>query len=303
MTPAELVALAEADPLASDAVHEAARHIDDDDPEVRWAALDALGRMTAFRGAAIDERTAARIAARTTDSHPRVRAEAASVLAMLPVTPPGAAAAVRPLLADPDPRVRVEACAALGDLGDPASRDALAELLGDDEAAISFEAAFALASLGDGRGRLRLEAALTSSRHRLDACEALRRLGDRSAVPALEKLAGKLFLPWLDRVSAQAALYVLGQPTGEAITARATSRNLQERAHALALAGSLRLPGARALLEAVARDPKDRLRDTAVRALGDLGDPEALPLLAEIEAGPDRTLAADAAESIIKLRA
>src|SRR5687767_14841646 len=97
--------------------------LDDPEPELRAAAIDALGRVAAFRQVAIDETVGKRIVDRAKDEDHRVRAEAASALAMLPAPPEGAARALRLMLEDPHSRVRQEACAALGDIGDSVSRD------------------------------------------------------------------------------------------------------------------------------------------------------------------------------------
>lgn len=302
MSPAELLALAEAEPLPSDGVARAAAAMEDDQADVRHAALDALGRMAAFRGARIEGAVVARILSRTHDEDHRVRAEAAATLAMLPEPPNGAAGAVRALLEDDHSGVRQEACAALGDLRDAASRDDLARRLEDVDPQVGFEAAFALASLRDSRGLDLLISALGSSRRRLDACEALRRLGDPAAIPALERLAGRMFGAWVDRLTAHATLFALGRSeAAEEVLRRARARNRQERAYALSLIGSHRIRQGREVLEAVAMDPKDRLRDTAIRALGELGDPEAIPALEQIRAsGGDA--ASDAGAALEKLR-
>jgi HEAT repeat protein len=299
----ELIALAGAEPLPKDAVSRAAAALDDPDPEIRAAAIDAIGRLAAFREAAIEETITKRIVDRTKDDDHRVRAEAASALAMLPAPPEGAARAVRLLLEDPHSRVRQEACAALGDLGDSVSRDFLAARLDDDDPEVRFEAAFALASLKDARGRNTLESALAGTRKRLDACEGLRRLGDPAAVEALEKMAGKMFSAWVDRLSAWATMVTLGRSdvAGKVIE-RTASKSREERTYALSLIGSHRIAAGREVLEKVARDARDPLRDTAVRALGDLGEQASIATLREIIGGSDRNLASDAEAALRKIQ-
>jgi HEAT repeat protein len=299
---AELSALAGAEPLPADAVAQAALALDDPDTDTRSAALEAIGRMAAFRNVAVDPATAKRILDRTTDPDHRVRAEAAATLAMLEDPPDGAARAIRLLLEDPHSRVRQESCAALGDLGDRASRDFLAERLDDVDPEVRFEAAFALASLRDSRARETLESALSVTRKRLDACEALRRLQDPAAIEALDRMAGKLFLAWVDRLTAWATMFTLGrEDAGAKVIERTSSRNREERTYALSLLGSHRIGAGRETLERVAGDERDRLRDTAVRALGDLGDRRSIPLLARLRDGSDRNLAADADAAIRKI--
>jgi len=186
-------------------------------------------------------------------------------------------------LDDSSALVRREAAAALGDIGDRESARNLAHHLQDDDADVRFEAAFALASLRDPRGLEQLIAALDTSTRRLDACEGLRRLGSRDAVLALRSVAERIFLAWADRLTAWATLHVLGEPdAAEKIIARADSRKHEERAYALALIGTHRIGRGAAILDAVALNPKDSLRDTAIRALGDLGDEARRPLLQRI---------------------
>jgi HEAT repeat protein len=299
---AALIELASKDPLPADALSTAAAALEDTDADVRTAAIDAIGRLSAFRRVAIDPPTVSRILDRTRDDDHRVRAEAAATLAMLEAPPEGAGRALRMLLDDPHSRVRQEACAALGDLGDLASRDLLVDRLDDVDPEVRFEAAFALASLEDSRARATLESALSVTRKRLDACEALRRLGDPASLDVLEKMSSKMFLAWVDRLTMLATMFALGRAdAGEKVLERATARNREERTYALSLIGSHGIRSGRELLEKVARDDRDPLRDTAVRALGDLGDPASLPLLASLRDGADRNLAADAEAAIEKI--
>jgi HEAT repeat protein len=298
----ELLALADADPLQEDAIDQAAEALDDPNPVVRSAAIDALGRMAAFREAEIDGTIAKRIVDLTRDDDHRVRAEAASALAMLPEVPDDAPRALRSLLEDPHSRVRQEACAALGDLRDAPSRDSIAARLDDDDPEVCFEAAFALASLKDARCRPTLESALSNTRKRLDACEGLRRLGDGAAADALEKMAGKMFAAWVDRLTAWATMVALGRSdVAPKLLERTSSKSREERTYALSLIGSHRITAGREILENVARDERDPLRDTAVRALGDLGDPASVDVLRRIMGGSDRNLAADAEAALRKI--
>ncbi len=300
---AELTALAEAERIPGDAIERADAALGDDDPEVRCAAIELIGRLAAFREVPIPDALAARILEHRSDADHRVRAETAASLAMLPRAPEGAARAIRSLLEDAHSRVRQEACAALGDLDDRVSRDLLAERLEDVDPEVRFEAAFALASLKDARARPLLESTLSVTRRRLDACEGLRRLGDPAAADALEKLAGKLFLAWVDRLTAWATLSALGSvEAGAKVVQRAGARSREERIYALSLIGSHRIAAGRELLETIAKNERDPARDTAVRALGDLGDPAALETLDVLRHGPDRALAADAERAIEKIK-
>lgn len=262
----------------------------DEHPGIRQASLDMLGRLATFAGHVADERAVARALALARDESAKVRAEAAAALALLgtPGPDPERVQALLHLAEDEVPEVRHEALAALGDLEAHAAREVLARHLDDPDAEAAFEAAFALASLKDPRGRVRLERELPRARRRLDACEGLRRLGDPAAEPALRGVLGRWFLPWADRLSVWAALYAVGaSDAADQLLASTRARRREERTHALALLGMLRVEAGRARLEAVARDPQDPLRDTAVRALGELGAQASAAVLQAILHAPD----------------
>lgn len=283
----------------------------DDAAAVRHAALDALGRLSEFRGLKLDARVSSRVAALANDPDARVRAEVAVALVLLPATGSERGTLDR-LLEDPSPIVRQEAAAALGDHGDPEAVDILAAHLTDESSDVCFEAAFALASLRDSRGLEVLVDALDTNLRRLDACEALRRLGDRRATPALQRTLGRFFLGWPDRLTILATLHALGDSTAaEGLIARARSRNREERAYALSLLGQQRVKDGGSVLSETATNARDPLRDTAVRALGDLGDRAWSNVLYEIaldDASPlelraDALTALDKVEVAVKLRA
>lgn len=282
-----------------------------DAPEavLRRAALDAIGRLVALRQARPGREVALRIAGMKGDPAPEVRAEVAVALALLDRGEEGRSEmerlALHILLEDDAVIVRREAAAALGDVADHSARDKLATRLdAEPDAEARFECAFALASMQDRRGRPILLAALAGARRRLDACEALRRLGDPGAIPTLARLADRFLLAWPDRLSVLATMHVLGDPGAAArIVERTRARNREERAFALSLLGTHRIAAGRSALTAVASDPKDALRDTAVRALGDLGDPSAAAVLQRVATevnAPDETRT-DAAQALEKL--
>lgn len=261
-----------------------------DHPGLREAALDMLGRLSELAGYTPDARVVDRALELTEDERTGVRAEAAASLALLGADAPreGRTDRLVALTADPEHRVRQQALAALGDLRAREAADAIAAQLDADNKETRFEAAFALASLEDSRGRAVLEAELTRPKRRLDACEALRRLADPAAVPALTRLTKRWLLPWGDRLTVWATLHVLGVPeAGAQVVARARARRLEERTYALSLIGSHRILKGRQALEAVAQDPKDILQDTAVRALGALGSKDSLPVFDTLLGRPD----------------
>ncbi|MCK6547700.1 HEAT repeat domain-containing protein [Myxococcota bacterium] len=286
-----------------------AEKLGDDDAFVRFSALDVLGNLAAFRGVILDGGIASKIINLSTDEHERVRGEVCVTLALLPSEHlgPGARVILRRLLDDASPFVRREAAAALGDAREHGAADQLAAHLSDDDADAAFESAFALASLGDPRGLTRLTAALDEPKRRLDACEALRRLGPTAspALPKLRELAGKLFLFWSDRLTAWATIYAIGErePAATKILERTKARRREERSYALALIGTHHITEGADVLTAVARDRTDRLRDTAVRGLGELGDASKADVLTDVanEADAPIELRVDAVTALGKL--
>ena len=277
----------------------------DEHPGLRQAAMDTLARLTTERGLIVEAKVVERVVALAKDPSPRVRQEACVGLAVLrdDLEIPGRIAALEANLLDRVDYVRQEAAAARGDLGANSAKEALVAGLADPERGVRFEVAMALATLGDNRGRSVLELALDKNRTRLDACEGLRRLGDREAIPALEQASRRFFLPWVDRLTLLATLYHLGVVgAGSALLERTHARGREERAYAVALLGSHRvkegLPRLRELAQA-----SDPLRDTAVRALGELGDPAARPVLERLEADPSLSaeLRADARWALARL--
>ncbi|MBK8011058.1 MAG: HEAT repeat domain-containing protein [Deltaproteobacteria bacterium] len=256
------------------------------DPKIRLATLEDMGRLWLEGAVSLDEALAAHGEVLAADPDGRVRAELATLCALLPRRgqPAEACAAegtlddrlaiLLDLLVDGAPGVRQQAAAALGDLRAPSTAAALVERVEqDDDEGVRFEAAFALASMGIARGREILEHGLNNKNRRLDACEGLRRLASPEAIPALERLAQRRFLPWPDRLTALATLHSLGHPEGARTLLRRTrARNRTERAYALSLIASHRITSGYAILEEVLQNPKDKLRETAARALGELGE-------------------------------
>lgn len=274
----------------AEAVEALVQRLWDDHPGIRQAALDMLGRLADGAGYAADERVITRALALVEDERPGVRAEAAASLALL--APDGDEARRIPALVrcleDDASQVREQALAALGDLKATSAADAAAERLSDPDATVRFEAAFALAALQDARARAPLEATLAKTRRRLDALEGLRRLGDPAARPAIERLVGKWFLPWVDKLTGWAVLHALGDPeAGARVVARSGARRPEERTYALALIGRHRIAAGRAALERVAADGRDILQETAIQALGELGDAASRPVLARLADGAD----------------
>ncbi len=271
------------------------RRLKDEHPGIRQAAIDMLGKLTTSLGLEVKASVVEWVIELTSDETEGVRSEAVSALAVLgeELDVPGRQEAVRTCLRDQSERVRASAMAAAGDLRLHDAADVIAEGLEHKDTDLRFEAAFALATLKDSRSLPVLTAALAKPKLRLDACEALHRLGNQEAVAPLRALLNKWLLAWVDKLAVQATLFTLGEPeAGDYVVARCASRNLRERTYAVALIGSHKIKAGRATLESIAHKPKDILQEAAVRALGELGDHDALPALEALrsESGIDEEL-------------
>lgn len=239
-----------------------------DEPAVRTVALETATALV-HRGVLTPNSTLfERALTLSADSDAEVRAESAVLLGVLPKEASGLRR-LEALLEDEAVIVRREAAAALGDWADSSSAGALAACLEDRDFDTRFEAAFALAQLQDARGLPVLVEALGSERHRITACEGLRKLRSPEALVPLGRVARGLFVGWPDRLTALAVLYSLGErEAGDRVVERAGARNSQERAYALSLIGEHKISAGFEVIEAAARDPKDRSRSFAIKALG-----------------------------------
>ena len=165
-------------------------------------------------------------------------------------------------LHDPNMAVRAEAARALGEIADPGSVDALLRVLEDPLTGLAVEAAHALG-----------------------------RIGDRRALPALTTVlmsADETFSQ-RDRVAAARALGDIGGPEATEVLLRALAQipPCEEEELTQVLVRALSQTGDRRATEPLISrllDPQTSraLRLTLCRALGELGDPAALPALREI---------------------
>jgi HEAT repeat protein len=195
-------------------------------------------------------------------------------------------------LSDPSVLVRAEAAGHLADLARASARGALAVALEDSAFAVRFEAARGMAVLRHGAGKQVLLEALENDDFRFRALGALAELGDVAAVPAIEKVFKRWFLPGFERTQAAGALVKLGRPeAARHLLDRSRKRWTPDRALAIELLGEVKVEGARERLEEVLRDPSDSARGAAARGLGRLGDRDALPMMVAMLEDP--TLADD----------
>lgn len=258
--------------------------ITDDEPKVRCAALDSIGRLAHEGSRSLVAETRRAVIDCTTHPSNGVRAEAAVALVLLdePATDETVRILSR-LLDDPSVAVRRESAAALGDCGLAQAATHLRRHLDDEDGGTRFEVAFALANLQDASGVDILVAALTTARRRLDACEGLRRLKDPVALPALEQISKKFFLGWPERLTLWATMYTLGKAAAaDAIIERTRGWNRAERLLAVGLIGNHRIAEGLTTLDTLARGDDTDLAGAAARALGDLGHPDGTVTLMDI---------------------
>lgn len=183
--------------------------------------------------------------------------------------------------------VRQALAAGLGDalVGLDQERDAVIEKLArrieeENDGAVQFEIAFALAQARDLRALPWLEAALEHTRFRLPALEALARLHAPDAAPSVQALLKKWFLPWPDRVTAEATLHVLGEQSGtEGLLRELRHRNRAVRRLALGLVVHHEVR--EAITTLVERAPKERHPEEIISALRSLGANDALQVLSQ----------------------
>ena len=165
-------------------------------------------------------------------------------------------------LHDPNMAVREEAARALGEIADPGSVEALLRVLEDPLTGLGVEASGALGRIGDRRALPTLTTVLTSGddtfsqRDQMAAARALGDIGGKEATDALLRRLAQI-PPCEEEEMTQ-------------VLVRALSRSGDRRATQ---------PLVSRLLEPLT--PR-ALRLTLCRALGDLGDPSALPALREI---------------------
>ena len=211
-----------------------------------------------------------------------------------------------PLAGDTSALVRVQIAGSLADLEQPSCREVLRALVPDPVPSVRFEAARGLAAIGDPAGIDVLIEALQTGELRFRALGALATLGDPRAVPAIQALFNRLWLPPYERTQAAGALAKFGdQAAALHLIERTREHRSADRALAIELSGEVRAPGALERLESILADEEDEdsCRGAAARGLGHLRDRRALPgllrLLQDLKQSDDLRL--DAAEGICRL--
>ncbi len=206
-----------------------------------------------------------------------------------------------------DYRLRADAACVIGDmLRDmdhkelPAETMAnLYELLKDIEPKVRLEAAITLALLGDMAAAPILRELTWRRAFRLDAIHALGLLKDRDAIPLLRATLYKFFPSWAEKIQAAAALCAMGESEGaDYLERRLRALRYGEKAAACHFIGESHHPKAFEILSDIAKNPAHKLRDTAIRTLGILGDERAIELLTDLYDGLPLILQEDAISSL-----
>lgn len=208
-------------------------------------------------------------------------------------------------LSDGSDEVRMEATGQLADLARPSSRGALAAALEDGAFLVRFEAARGMAALKHPAGFDVLVSGLKEDALRFRALGALAQLGDSRAIPPIKKVLGRWLLPAFERTQAAGALAQLGDTSGIGyLRDRARKKWSPDRGLAMELLGEVKAEGAFEVLSALLSNRKDVQRGAAARGLGRLGDPRAIPVLAQLLDDPSLSeeLRLDAVEGLCRLK-
>ncbi len=269
-------------------------------PALRLEAIDTLCDLADEVPADVRPEFAPAVVRLLADPQPEVRCGGVALAALVLCAEEAEALLIR-YLSDPDVRIRLEATGRLADLARPTARGALAGAMRDANSSVRFEAARGMAGLKHSAGLQVLIDALDDIELRFRAVSALAELGDAQALPALQKLFERWFLPAFDRTQVAAALVKLGDPSGsEHLFKRAARKWSVDRAMAIELLGEVKAAGAREALEQILKNPADLARGAAARGLGRLGDASALAVLEGIlhESSASDELKLDVAEGL-----
>jgi HEAT repeat protein len=211
-----------------------------------------------------------------------IREEAATLLGGL--KDPRAVDPLVSVLRDQDRSVREAAVGALASIGAP-SVVALGMCLTDPELSVQEAASAALASIADARVLDQLVQALRSQDWivRMHAAKALRRIKDPGSVRALAPLLQDKVKAVREEVSS--ALAAIGESAMPALLESLAHPDWLVRLHAVEALGKTRsCEAVQPLLAALFNDADSAVREDAVRALGTIGDPQAVGFLLTVMA-------------------
>jgi HEAT repeat protein len=246
-------------------------------PAIRRIAVEVLGRLRASSAGGLLSRLVAH-------SDPELRRLAAEALGE--ISDAGAAKVLVQALKDPVPEVRAVAAAALGRMPSPKLAPFLSKLIDDPHRTVRWEAVRALGECREPSVVAALTPLLRCGDEDLEfaALEAVGRLGDASVVPQLATMLEPLvedpeasvrvmrIVDSFKRLKDGRAVLPLVELLGH--------RNDRIRARAAEALGQIGDPSAVPLLaDALCSDHSEQVQVAAAKALGDLKDPSALPAL------------------------
>ena len=237
--------------------------------------------------------TVAEQIAALTDDDWAIREEAAMLLGTM--RDPRAVGPLVSLLRDSDRAVREAAIGALTAIGEP-SVPVLGLCLSDPQPAVQEAASTVLASIADSRVLAPLIESLKKSDWivRMQTARALGRINDQASVPHLIPLLQDTVKAV--REEASTALATIGEPALPALRDATTHGDWLVRLHAVEALGKTKSSLAvEPLLSLLFNDHDSAVREDAVRALGEIGDPQAVEhLLTAMKEPGLRTLAVEA---------
>jgi HEAT repeat protein len=251
----------------SDGVEHLIRLSADDEPAVRVAAIQALGRSA--REAPVPEHLARALSSALADPEPAVRAGAAEVCARLHLDHEGAKL-LRLVEADPDARVRERAALAIALLRTPGGEEALVAACRRPEP-VTVRAAAAL-----GAGAFNRDSLVTLILEMPDESAVRQQLRDRLKRDPWFRLLGRNLPPASD-VEVRALAAPRGE--GQASLAEGMQKVLAAGERVRLISGLRAFQGESsrvALLQTVRGDPSPDVRTAALTAVGDLLDPDEL---------------------------
>jgi HEAT repeat protein len=198
---------------------------------------------------------------------PRIRAVAAQSIAWTG-GPDEALSRLAQLAGDPDVGVRMAAVSAVAGLRWRGRLDVLASRLSEADLGVRAVAADGLAHAGDARASATLVELTDVRPLRFTALEALLSLGAPALRPIAARLMGGFFVPPFERALAEVVFAAEGSPEARAsLRRRLDKRRAEERPFVLVHLARVDPDEGRAMVERIAADPTDYLRESAILAL------------------------------------
>ena len=242
------------------AVPELIKVLDDSDVSVRRAAIIALGRIG-------DIESIEAITAQLEDKDPGVRMDAITALAGF--CSPKASVVIRKHLKDPHPVVRQKAAEMLGEIGDISSQEDLIGALSDESESMRICVIDALVKIKATDSLAGLKKIVTHDRVpdvRARAAWAVGEMGDKTGKRVLIEALGDSSLKV--QLAAAGALGMLHDNRGYKLAIEAAeSESPIIRVEAARVLGAVGLEKATSVLEKLTKDPDDRVKKEAERAL------------------------------------